>query len=86
MFIKKIYFFNRFAYTGRPVVIIDGATNWTAMEMFSFEFFKKLYQKQRVNCQFFPYQTEFNNLQELFNMSAERSLLKIGTEPWYVGW
>ncbi|XP_043466764.1 uncharacterized protein LOC122501402 [Leptopilina heterotoma] len=84
--LDPIAFEERFAYTGRPVVIIDGAANWTAMNVFSFEFFKNLYQEQRVSCQFFPYQTEFHNLRDVFNMSAERALLKSGTQPWYVGW
>ena len=75
-----------FAYTGRPVVIVDGAANWTAMKEFSFSFFKDLYQRQRSNCQFFPYQTEFRNLHEVFNMSEDRAQLKSGTPPWYVGW
>ncbi|XP_033219937.1 bifunctional arginine demethylase and lysyl-hydroxylase JMJD6-like [Belonocnema kinseyi] len=84
--LDPITFEERFAYTGRPVVIVDGAANWTAMEKFSFSFFKDLYHRQRSNCQFFPYQTEFRNLHEVLNMSAERAQLKSGTAPWYVGW
>ena len=33
-------FETRYAYTGRPVVIKDGMRNWTAPEVFSFDFFK----------------------------------------------
>lgn len=76
----------RYAYSGRPVVVVDAAINWTATEVFSFPFFKSLYEGVDGNCQFFPYRTEFKSLREVFEMSAGRSLLEKGTEPWYVGW
>lgn len=76
----------RYAYSGRPVVVVDAAINWTATEVFSFPFFKSLYEGVDGNCQFFPYRTEFKSLREVFEMSADRSLLEEGTEPWYVGW
>ncbi|XP_060815186.1 uncharacterized protein LOC132906740 [Bombus pascuorum] len=79
-------FEERYAYSGRPVVITDAMTNWTAMETFSFSFFKSLYDGEDANCQFFPYKTEFKSLQDVFDMSASRSLLEKGTKPWYVGW
>lgn len=56
------------------------------MTEFSYSFFKNLYLGQSANCQFFPYKTEFKNLQDVFNMSDNRALLKPGTDPWYVGW
>ena len=81
----------RYAYTGKPVVIIDGMKNWTAQNVFDFEFFKKIYTERmgewsQHNCQFFPYKTEFKHLGQVFNMSKERAYLLKGTEPWYVGW
>lgn len=79
-------FEERYAYSGRPVVVVDAAINWTATEVFSFPFFKSLYEGVDGNCQFFPYRTEFKSLREVFEMSADRSLLEEGTEPWYVGW
>ncbi|XP_012146378.1 adherens junction protein p120 isoform X5 [Megachile rotundata] len=79
-------FEERYAYSGRPVVVTDATQNWTAPSVFSFPFFKSLYEGEDANCQFFPYKTEFKNLQEVFNMSASRSLLEKGTKPWYVGW
>ncbi|XP_029035492.1 uncharacterized protein LOC114872452 [Osmia bicornis bicornis] len=84
--VEPVSFEERYAYTGRPVVITDATTNWTAPKVFSFSFFKSLYEGQDANCQFFPYKTEFKNLQEVFNMSTSRSLLEKGTKPWYVGW
>lgn len=75
-----------YAYTARPVVVTDATTNWTAMDTFSYAYLKELYRGQEADCQFFPYKTEFRSLQDVFNMSASRALLKAGTKPWYVGW
>lgn len=89
--LSKQEFVSRYAYNGRPVVITDGAKNWSAVGRFSFTFFKELFDKNkeayRVNedeCQFFPYRTEFISLEEALNMSKERSEWK--AEPWYFGW
>ncbi|XP_076243155.1 uncharacterized protein LOC143184654 [Calliopsis andreniformis] len=79
-------FEERYAYSGRPVVVTDAMSNWTAPEVFSFLFFKSLYDGEDANCQFFPYKTGFQSLQDVFDMSTSRSLLEEGTEPWYVGW
>ncbi|XP_040065364.1 uncharacterized protein LOC8024873 [Ixodes scapularis] len=73
------------AYTGVPVVVTDGASNWTALRSFSLEFFKNVYasasaKTSKSYCQFFPYKTEFRSLFEVFNMSAQRS-----RQPWYIG-
>ena len=80
-----------YAYSGRPVVVLDGAKNWTAPKTFSFEFFKGIYsenspalESKGYNCQFFPYQTEFLNLAEVFQMDSER--INNHSKPWYIGW
>lgn len=89
--LSKQEFVTKYAYTGRPVVVVDGAKNWSAVDRFNFTFFKDLFDKNkeayRVNedeCQFFPYRTEFISLEEALNMSKERSEWK--AEPWYFGW
>lgn len=89
--LSKQEFVAKYAYTGRPVVVVDGAKNWSAIDRFSFTFFKELFDKNkdayRVNedeCQFFPYRTEFISLEQALNMSKERSEWK--AEPWYFGW
>ena len=86
-------FLENYAYSGRPVVITDGAKGWPAGDVFSFEFFKELYGPDSPNldsssdrdCQFFPYQTKFESLGEVFNMSDDRQNGVVG-EPWYIGW
>ncbi|XP_066583333.1 uncharacterized protein [Prorops nasuta] len=79
-------FEERYAYSGRPVVVTDAMLNWTAPEIFSFNFFKSLYTEEDGNCQFFPYKTEFRSLREVFKMGDNRALMEEGTAPWYVGW
>ncbi|XP_024889016.1 uncharacterized protein LOC112465619 [Temnothorax curvispinosus] len=79
-------FEQRYAYSGKPVVISDAMANWTAPKVFSFSFFKTLYDGAEASCQFFPYKTEFRSLQDVFDMSADRAMMEKGTTPWYVGW
>lgn len=83
----------KYAYTKRPVVVTDGAKNWSAPKVFSFNYFKELYpegspvlKNMKENCQFFPYKTNFQNLGEVFQMSEERANLQDGQTPWYIGW
>lgn len=91
--ITRQVFEEKYAYSGRPVIIEGATANWTAMNIFSFHFFKKLYAEDSPtlinvddNCQFFPYRTEFDNLGEVFNMSEDRVVMKNGFKPWYIGW
>lgn len=84
-------FEEKFAYSGQVVVVTDATKNWTATEVFNFEFFKELYKRddpkrKTVDCQFFPYNTKFKNLFEAFSMEKDRVEYKKGTEPWYFGW
>ncbi|XP_049954702.1 uncharacterized protein LOC126470740 [Schistocerca serialis cubense] len=85
--ISPAVFEEKYAYTGKPVVVTDAMENWTAPEVFDFEFFKSIYDERNVRgCQFFPYETEFKRLEEVFDMSEDRAKMRDGTKPWYVGW
>ena len=91
--LAKDVFEEKYAYTGIPVIVKDGARNWTAVEHFNFNFFKSIYAadspvllQEQSHCQFFPYKSNFNSLAEVFDMSEDRASLKDGTEPWYIGW
>lgn len=81
-----------YAYTGRPVIITDATATWTALDTFDFWYFKELYDEARkrtdklVNCQFFPYKTEFKSFSEAMNIPKERVDYEPGTDPWYFGW
>merc|ERR1719154_540899 len=78
-----------YAYSGRPVLVLDGQRNWSTPETFTFEFFAGIYApdspvimgQAKKDCQFFPYKTEFQGLGEVFGMSEERK-----QQPWYIGW
>lgn len=81
------------AYTGVPLLVRGGARDWSALRVFSFDYFKRLYVDTPGaiasidrECQFFPYQTEFASMADVFNMSSERQGLEPGQPRWYVGW
>ncbi|XP_019644361.1 PREDICTED: bifunctional arginine demethylase and lysyl-hydroxylase JMJD6-like [Branchiostoma belcheri] len=91
--ISKEDFLQKYAYSGVPLLVKGATKSWTAMEAFSYEFLKDLYEGTEgaldaVNddCQFFPYNTDFGSLEEAFNMSDARSELREGEESWYFGW
>lgn len=91
--IPKDKFLTEHAYSGRPAVISGATTNWTAMDNFSFWFFRDLYRKHpgsfdtvEEECQFFPYNTDFESLEDAFNMSDDQAAMKDGEKPWYFGW
>lgn len=90
--VSPTLFLEKYIKPMRPVIVTDGALNWPARRVFSFDFFKNLFSKIEINrsqdtgCQFFPYQTEFGSLQDVFNMNDNRAMLKPGEKPWYVGW
>lgn len=89
--LTKEEFVRKYAYTARPVVVTDGTKNWTAPQYFSFNYFKSIYGPESPvmisedqKCQFFPYQTSFSSLKEVFNMSEKDANMKGKT--WYIGW
>ncbi|XP_013405068.1 uncharacterized protein LOC106169944 [Lingula anatina] len=86
-------FVEKYAYTGRPALVRGETGNWTAFEVFSFDYFKELYTETpdafeitENECQFFSYQSRFSSLEEMFNMSKERANYEEGQEHWYIGW
>ncbi|XP_068699551.1 uncharacterized protein [Montipora foliosa] len=89
--LSKEEFLRKYAYTARPVVITDGTKDWTAPEYFSFKYFKSIYSpdspvmsSEDSNCQFFPYQSGYTALEEVFNMSEKDANME--GKPWYIGW
>ena len=86
-------FYEKYSFTGRPVLVKEATSNWTAMSHFNFSFFRQLYKKVKgslntieEDCQFFGYETEFVSLAEALNMSDDRAAYKPGELPWYIGW
>jgi hypothetical protein len=65
------------------VIVKDVLVNWTATDVFNYEFFSDLYANSHSHrCQFFPYKTEFRSLNEALTMSERRKT----KSPWYFGW
>lgn len=63
--------------------------NWTAPQVFNYNFFKKLYVDSDLDaeqCQFLPYKSGFVDMYDFLNMEESRSNLEQGSIPWYVGW
>lgn len=86
-------FRRKFAYSSVPVLIKNATKKWSAMKTFSFQYFKTLYTDTDgalasvdEECQFFRYNTDFDNLTEVFNMSLERANFTDGEKSWYIGW
>ena len=86
-------FVQRFAYNSVPVLVKQATNGWSALDTFSFQYFKHLYttthdalEITEEECQFFPYDTEFMTLRDAFNMSDERAAFKPGERHWYFGW
>ncbi|XP_064609038.1 uncharacterized protein LOC135473132 [Liolophura sinensis] len=86
-------FIEKYAYSGVPVLVKGATTTWSAMSVFSYQYFKELYQSREnalddveEDCQFFPYKTEFATLKEVFDMDEDRANLKQGQPNWYIGW
>lgn len=86
--------FSKYAYLGHPLIVRGGCSNWTALDVFSYDFFKQLYtstegayRSVEDECQFFPFRTTFLSLREVFNMSEERAKMASPNEKtWYIGW
>lgn len=85
-------FERNFAYNARPVIVTDATVNWTASNTFDFWYFQRVYRSadesngDELNCQFFPYKTEFKTLREALSIPTERVNYEHGTQPWYFGW
>lgn len=55
--ISPTEFERKYAYNAKPVVVTDATTNWSALNVFDFWYFKDVYDSfnsEQMNCQFFP--------------------------------
>ncbi|KAH9365143.1 hypothetical protein HPB48_002333 [Haemaphysalis longicornis] len=86
--------FLRIGYSDRPIVLRSGAARWKAMKAFSYEFLRDVYRNtsgafevSRHYCQFFKYNTDFEDLENFFSMPESRAAMSSPDEKtWYVGW
>lgn len=89
--LSQYEFVSEYAYTSRPILVVGAASGWPAMEVFSYNYFKDLYQQSpeaidsdTEKGQFFSYSSNIRNLKELFELSSEG--VSMATEKWYIGW
>lgn len=96
----KLDFEQNFSDGARPVVIAGAMDSWQALDIFSFEFFEALYtevvgreniETSLATCNFFQYNSAFESLSALFNMSNtmdgnHNAARDPGSPGWYVGW
>ena len=89
--LSTVEFVQYHGFSGRPIVVTDATKSWKASSVFSYDFFKQLYmsnpdslENDKTNGQFFQYNSNIRNLNELFSMSEDSARFK--TEKWYIGW
>lgn len=89
--LSQYEFVHKYAYTSQPILVVGAASDWPAMNVFSYDYFKGLYQQSpeavesdMESGQFFSYSSNIQNLKELFDLSSER--VSMSTEKWYIGW
>nr|XP_026689580.1 uncharacterized protein LOC100176893 [Ciona intestinalis] len=84
-------FTEKYAHSMQPIVVQDGQKGWTASKTFSYEYFKSVYPPGSEalahvvdKCQFFRYNSNMSDADELFTMSQNR--LEGKEDHWYIGW
>lgn len=85
--------FSTYAYTSKPIVIKKAFLHWPALNVFSLQYFKELYNKTEdgyksvdEECQFLHFKSDFISIQDVFLMSEQRSQNPQSDVSWYVGW
>jgi hypothetical protein len=89
--ISIMEFMERYAYTLQPVLMKGAASDWPAVRVFSYNYFKELYKKKPEaidhdvqDGQFFPYSSGIYRLDEFMALDNDTAALK--GERWYIGW
>lgn len=84
-------FIRKYAYNSKPIVVVGAASDWPALNTFSYDYFKDLYlsmpgalQADNTRGQFFAYSSSIQNLQDLFELPSE--IASMSKEKWYIGW
>lgn len=84
-------FVRNHAYTSKPVLVEGAVSNWSALRVFSYEYFKSLYvnspeslEDDNSKGQFFAYSSNIRDLKDLFSLPSEVATME--AEKWYIGW
>lgn len=82
-----------YAYSSKPIVIQKAFLHWPALNVFSLQFFRSLYNGTEdayrsvdEECQFLHFKSDFISIQDVLFMSEERSQNPQSDASWYVGW
>lgn len=89
--LSKDDFIRNYAYTSKPILVEGAASNWSALDVVSYDFFKSLYMERPESLeednsggQFFAYSSNIRDLKGLFSLPEDVATMK--TEKWYIGW
>lgn len=80
-------FEKHFAYNALPLIVEDGMQGWGDSRQLNFNTLRKLHddsgKASSEHCQFFPYQSGFHSLTDVFRRSDEEL---VSRDAWYIGW
>ncbi|XP_064407010.1 uncharacterized protein LOC135351832 isoform X3 [Halichondria panicea] len=84
-------FIRNYAYQSKPILVVGAASDWPALDLFSYDYFKDLYlsrpaalEGDNEQGQFFAYSSSINDLSDLFALPSE--VASMSKEKWYIGW
>ena len=84
-------FLKDFINKNTPVVVTDATGNWSARELFSYEYFRGLYMDNPESLesdldqgQFFQYSSDLHHLDDVFHLPEDR--VQLEGKKWYIGW
>ena len=87
----KEQFIKDFITKNIPIVVTDATGNWTAKELFSYEYFRDLYKDNPESLdsdidqgQFFQYSSDLHHLHDVFHLPEDR--MELEGKKWYIGW
>lgn len=82
-----------YSYSSKPIVMQKAFLHWPALNKFSLEYFKSIYNKTEdgyksvdEECQFLHFKSDFISIQDVLSMSEERAQNPQTDSSWYVGW
>ena len=89
--LSKDNFIRNYAYTSKPILVVGAVSNWSALDVFSYDYFKSIYTNAPESLtedtkygQFFSYSSDIKDLKELFSLPSDVAAMK--KEKWYIGW
>ena len=83
-------FMSKYAYSTKPLLMKGAASNWPAMDVFTFKYFQELYSKNPKSLendatkgQFFAYSSGMEDINELMRKLDDDQSYQ---SKWYIGW